>query len=363
MADDREELSELLDKVDMETYLDQEGIEYRRTHGTRGEQLNVQTCPVCGGSKWKVYLNTESGLGNCFHGDCETKFNKYSFIKAHAGLDGRGTIEHIKQFAKEQGWRPMRRATVEVAKKDVELLLPTSFEIPHEGKNLKYLENRGITADLAKYFHLRYCIEGWFRYPSPEGGWAFQDYSKRVIIPIFDLDGELVSFQGRDITGTSEKKYLFPPGFAATGAHLYNGQNVRNTERVLMGEGVFDVMAQKIAMDSDVNLRDVVPIGSFGKHLSGGNDNSQMQKFTVLFERGIREVTIMWDGEQKALEAAVKAGLEIMRLGFRVRIALLPFEKDPNEVPADIVVGAFYGAVTLTRLSASKLLLNNPYRK
>jgi DNA primase len=362
MADDNSDLPELLSQVDMETYLDREGIEYRRTHGTRGEQLNVQTCPACGGSKWKVYLNAETGLVNCFHGGCDKRtFNKYSFIAAHLGLAGRQVIDHIKQFAKESGWMPKRKATVAVNKKDTELLLPASFEIPHEGRNLKYLENRGVESDVAKYFHLRYCIEGYFRFPNPEGGWAFQDYSKRVIIPIFDLEGELVSFQGRDITGASEKKYLFPPGFAATGAHLYNGQNVVRTKRVLMGEGAFDVIAQKIALDGDPTLRDVVPIGSFGKHLSVGHNDSQLQKFLALRERGVEEVTIMWDGEHQAFLDAIQAGLELLKIGMRVRIATLPLGKDPNEVPPEVVQRAFFGATSLTKLSAVKLRMNNPY--
>lgn len=361
MADDNE-LPELLEQVDMESYLDREGIEYRRTHGTRGDQLNVQTCPACGGSKWKVYLNADSGLGNCFHGDCEKgTFNKYSFIAAHLGLTGRQVVDHIKQFAKESGWMPKRKATVAVSKGDTELMLPSSSAIPHAGRNLKYLENRGIDGDVARYFHLRYCWEGHFRFPDSEGGWAFQDYSRRVIIPIFDLDGDLISFQGRDITGEKDKKYLFPPGFAATGAHLYNGQNVHTTERVLMGEGAFDVIAQKIALDGDPALRDVVPVGSFGKHLSVGHADSQLQKFMELQKRGVREVTIMWDGEYQAFLDAIEAGLELLRLGLRVRIATLPHEKDPNEVAPDAVRRAFYGATTLTKLSAVKLRMNNPY--
>jgi DNA primase len=97
-------------------------------------------------------------------------------------------------------------------------------------------------------------------------------YNRRVLIPIYDLDGKLVSFQGRDITGTAEKKYLFPPGYArATGEHLYNGHNViGRPSDVVVGEGAFDVIAIKVAFDADPTLRDVVPVGTFGKHLSHG---------------------------------------------------------------------------------------------
>ncbi len=66
----KEEFREMMESVDMEEWLSHEGVEYRNTRGTKGEQLNVRTCPSCGKDEWKVYLNAETGLGNCFSGSC-----------------------------------------------------------------------------------------------------------------------------------------------------------------------------------------------------------------------------------------------------------------------------------------------------
>lgn len=349
------ELREVLERLDIEAYLDREGIEYRETHGSRGAQLNVKTCPACGGDKWKVFINAESGLGNCFSGSCEAKFNKFSFIRAHAGLDNKRTAAHIFQVVKEMGWRPPRKSVVAVNTNAGVLKIPHSLEIPINGRNLAYLQNRGITIAVAQYFHLRYCHRGLFPYTNDYGDRKFQDFSKRVIIPVFDLNGDLVSFQGRDITGEAEKKYLFPNGFASTGAHLFNGHNVHNTERVLVGEGAFDVMAQKIAIDGDPDLRDVVPVGTFGKHLSFGSDESQLAKFVELMRRGIKEVTIMWDGEIKATDDAVNAGMLLKGIGMKVRIAMLPADRDPNEVSAEVVRAAYWNAVPLDSKTGIKL--------
>lgn len=354
------ELQEALDTIDPGSYLDMEGVDYRRAYGTRGEQLNLKTCPVCGGSKWKVYVNADSGLGNCFHGDCETKFNKFTLIKAHSGLFGKALIEHIKHTSSELGWSPRKRVTsgadVEIIR--AELHLPESFELPYKGRNVKYLEDRGINADIAKYFHLRFCEEGYFTYPTPEGKNARQNYSRRIIIPIFDLNGTFVSFQGRDISGEAEKKYLFPPGFAATGSHLYNAHNVLpTTSRILVGEGVFDVMAQKIALDEEMSFRDIVPVGTFGKHLSAGEKDSQLEKFLMLKARGVKEVTFMWDGEKQARRDAVEAALLLKSAGFITRIAFLPEGKDPNEVPGSVVRKAFYEATALNKLTAARIML------
>lgn len=352
--DGNRELEEAIETIDMEYWLDQQGIDYRNTRGSSGEQLNIKECPCCGNENWKVYMNAESGLGNCFV--CEEKLNKWKFIRnILSDATPREVIEQIKQSAKEQGWRPARVTTAAVDEQS-DLLLPTSFALPHCGKSLKYLDNRGINSDIAKYFNLRISTNGVFKY-TLHGKAMVQDYSKRIIIPIYDMSGELVSFQGRDITGTAEKKYLFPPGYASTGSILYNAHNVIGLSHLVMGEGVFDVAATKIAMDGDVNLRDIGQIGSFGKHLSHGDTNSQLAKLIYLKEKGLKTLTYMWDGESKAIVAAVDSAMIVNQYGIQTRIAILPKDKDPNECNAAEVINAFYKAETINKLTATKIKL------
>jgi DNA primase len=345
-------INEILERLDPMDFLDREGIEYRETIGSNGRQLNVRTCPKCGGDKWKVFLNAETGLGNCFSGSCNAKFNKYLFMQAQLGISGRQLFEYIENLGREIGWRPPRKSQkVEIARPD--LVIPASYPIPIDGKNLAYLRNRGITIDVAQYFALRFCLKGWFKYKWEDGSEHFMNFSNRVIIPVFDLNGKLVSFQGRDITGEAEKKYLFPPGFAATGEHLYNGHNVINTESVVVGEGVFDVMACKIALDQDQHLRDVVPVGTFGKHLS----QKQLDNFLILKDRGVKNVTMMWDSEQQAIDDALVAAQQLKGVGFNVRVAILPNGKDPNEVAPAVVRQAYYAAMPYSMTNAVKIRL------
>lgn len=356
MTDRNAELQEALDTLDIEAWLDREGVRYKQARGASGRQLNIKECPCCGNSNYKVYLNADTGLGNCFSGDCEEKFNKWKFISKYLGVSHRAAIDHIKQVAKEQGWRPPKRQGAAVNLWG-ELKLPPSLPLPIKGRNLKYLDNRNITSDIAKYFNLRFCLRGAFDYRDERGRPMRQDYSNRIIIPVFDLDGELVSFQGRDITGTADKKYLFPPGFASTGTHLYNGHNAVGAERIVIGEGVFDVAATKIAMDGEMALRDVVPVGSFGKHLSIGDADSQLGKIMLLREKGLKQVTLMWDGEDRAIDDAIEAGLLLNRCGIQTRIALLPKDKDPNEVPPSVVRAAFWRAEVVNASIAARLRL------
>jgi DNA primase len=164
---------------------------------------------------------------------------------------------------------------------------------------------------------------------------GFQNFRRRVLIPVYDLDGVLVSFQGRDITGSAEQKYLFPIGYAVTGSHLYNGHNVSGTTRIVVGEGAFDVAAIKVAFDADPALRDVVAVGTFGKHLSFGEPGSQLEKFRRLKdERGIDRGDARCGTARCARPTTRSTPRSCCAgIGFKVRIAMLPPEKDPNEVP------------------------------
>ncbi|MDL2284428.1 hypothetical protein LJC19_04725 [Oxalobacter sp. OttesenSCG-928-P03] len=340
MKHNHDDLEELLEKIDIESYLDREGIDYKVRSGRSGTQLNLKECPYCGGDGWKVYLNADTGLGNCFSGSCDKKtFNKYSFIQGHTGLGGKALREHLRSVATEFGWRPPRKAVVAVHTDVKELKLPPTLPLPIKGRNLSYLQNRGIDLDACKYFHLSFCREGYF--------------GMRVIIPIFDLEGNLVSFQGRDITGSADEKYLFPAGFASTGEHLYNGHNVFKTDHIVVCEGVFDVIATKLALDRDPELRDIVPIGTFGMALSV----PQLDKFQILQRRGVKTITMMWDGEVAATKHAVAAGIQLKGLGFHVRLAMLPPGEDPNSIPPNIVRDSYYAAKSLDKVAAVQIIM------
>ena len=353
----REQLQELIELLDMEFWMEREGIHFQNNRGSRGPQLNVKECPCCGNSNWKTYIGAETGLGNCFV--CDQHFNKWSFIKNYFSGNIADTIESIESSAREQGWRPPKKSMAVNLR--TELKLPDSVAIPIQGRNLKYLENRHVDVDLAKYFALRFSMNGKFNYTDDSGQRKFQSYAKRIIIPIFDLAGDLVSFQGRDITGTAERKYLFPPGFASTGSVIYNGHNAHGAEHVVVGEGVFDVVAIKAALDQNMNTRDIIAVGTFGKHLSHGDDNSQLARLMDLKAEGLKTITFMWDGERQALHDAVDAALLVRSHGFNARVALLPKDRDPNEVTPDVVQRAFWSAKDINQVTATQLKLSKIY--
>jgi len=210
-------LSDEWNALPVETILDRAGVDYKLTSGASGTQINLRECPRCGNNHYKVYINQETGLGNCW--TCppgDNHFNKFSLAKALLRATSNGpVVNHLRALAKHQHWQPMVAPQAVTAKST--LIMPESVPLPHNGQLPHYLVNRGIDAITARQFGLRYCHEGKFIYDW-QGNPTEMNFSRRILFPIDDLMGRLVSFQGRDITGLAKKKYLFPPGHSTSGA-------------------------------------------------------------------------------------------------------------------------------------------------
>ena len=341
------------DEFSVSDYLDWIGVDYKVTHGTSGEQLNLKECPVCGDTRSKVYIGSETGLGNCFV--CGERFNNFTLVKSFNGLlTAKQVFEHVRLFLNEQGWRPKRSKHRAVSHNQGQLQLPEN--VP--AKDHPYLINRGVENYLISYFDLRYCEQGSYYYIDSDGDFKTQRFDERIIVPVYDLNGELKSYQGRDVTGTSDRKYLFPKGYASTGALLYNAYNVLGSKRIVLNEGVFDVVGTKRALDTVNALRNIGIVGSFGKALTLPKFNRNKDQLSALFEmraHGLQEVVFMWDGEHDAVKSAIKHAAKLTQYGIKSFVAMLPKGKDPGDANPDDVVKAYYGAEPVTLGSVARL--------
>ena len=335
--------NEALDQVDVERVLGDEGLDYRITWGRSGRLLNARQCPFCGNNKWKTYINAETGMGTCFAGSCtQGNFNKWQLMKAIFNLNTRDTRAKIEALAASQGWRPVRKV---VRYNPPPLAMPKNYKVDDLYALPKYLLDRGITTDLARYFDLRWCEDGMFAVQNPDGKVTTQSYANRVLIPIYDASGKMVSFQGRDATGTADRKYLFPPMYASTGSHLYNIQNWgEGMDTVVIGEGVFDVIGIKRALDA-AHINNMLPVGSFGMSLTvNQSGDDQMGKLLYLKELGLRQVIFLWDNEPKAIHNAIHAAHKVAMFGFKAYVAKLDTNKDPGEADVKAIHEAILNA-------------------
>lgn len=353
--------------VTAEELLDHHGVDYRRTSGSRGPQLNVRECPVCGGKDSKVFLSVDTGLGNCFHGSCGKTFNLWTFAAALTGFDKRQVAKMFDDIASMSGWKPKKKKVESVAVFEGDLKFPVSVPVDKRYGNIPYLEDRGISIDEAASFKLRICRDGVFKYKDEDGNDKKSIFSGRIIIPIFDLYGKLTTFQGRDFTGMAERKYLFPPRLPSTARFLYNGHRAfaEKWEHAVMGEGAFDVIAIQKAIDVAGDIMKAGAIGSFGKKLTLDatlGQSTQLNDLIALKTNGLKRITILWDGEREALNSAAKAAHKLKSYGFEIYIGFLPQGCDPAEVDTAAVQHAIRRALPFTRSLEMKIKLRNPYK-
>lgn len=332
-----------LDKLDPEQVIAFEGFEYKLSNGKSGPQINIKECPSCHSTDWKLYLNAETGLGKCHR--CDTGFNKYKLVKANRGITNhKDVMRALEDMSGLVSYRP--KTIVPRRQMNVDWNLPQNYKIELEEQVPQYLKDRNVNAKLCQRFDLRFCEYGFYSYKDFADKDKAVDFSQRIIIPIKDADGNLVTFQGRDITGSSSKKYLFPNMLPGTGRFIYNINNALKAKAkvVVLNEGCFDVFATTDALESDLKYKDFAACGTFGKHLSMGLENftseDQLSDLFRLSEEGVEEFVVLWDGELDAIKAATQTVVKLNECGLFATLAVLGGGLDPAETEASVLLDA-----------------------
>lgn len=150
--------------------------------------------------------------------------------------------------------------------------------------------------------------------------WQGKDYSLRIIIPVKDETGRIVSFQGRDITGDEHRmRYEACPKDKAVMnyKHLVYGADLAwNRDSVVAVEGVFD--AWKLGPGA---------VATFG---------TGMTKEQLLMLSHWKHVTFLFDPEPEAQKHAEEYAREVAMYGSDVDIAFEDFGTLPNGDKRDL---------------------------
>jgi DNA primase len=155
-----------------------------------------------------------------------------------------------------------------------------------------YLIERGTSfQDLLRY-NLHYCTDG--------------PFINRIIIPSYDIDGQLNFFTGRDFFNTSPLKYKNPQFSKNIIGFEYH---INWQFPITLCEGPMDAMAIKW---------NAIPL--FGKTISS-------KLFHRIIEKKVEEVYIALDVDAKDDATAIAEML--MKEGIKVHVANLP-DKDPS---------------------------------
>jgi DNA primase len=147
------------------------------------------------------------------------------------------------------------------------------------------------------------------------GNWQGKDFSYRLIIPVKDIDGNLISFLGRDITGKQELRYKnCPKELSAKPVKetLYNIEIAKDFDVVFVVEGVFDLW----------RIDKPQSVATFGIELS----QSQVKLLSMF-----RKIVFIFDPEEKAQHNAKTYAQRISATGcdaYTLDLRTAGFEKD-----------------------------------
>lgn len=357
-------LDEILADLDVESWLDDNSIDYKR--GSNADNLNLKACPFCGDERWRVYMSRSKKRGLCFHADCSAKFNLFGFAKQFLEADNKGTIRHFEAYAVNPSPKPHQRVAVATGGDGWEMPKNVSLPTP-EGDTHPYLIQRQILLSTQKAFDMRWCESGWYRWPDPADPTRMKgmNFAGRILLPITDVDGVIKTFVGRDVTGTSDRRYLFPSSLPGTGRFLYGANLCIGAAEVVMVEGPFDVHSTYQALSAHPKFRSYGVVGSFGISVGASDEKNddQINRLIYLKRHGLKHLTIMWDGEYNAYLKALDAGMTIIKkVGLAVSLALLPQDADPGDSDARTIYEAVDRRKTLTATSYVIGRMQNPYK-
>lgn len=189
--------------------------------------INIQ-CPFCSDKSNHGGFSIEKGNYQCWRCNGGHPARAVS-LAARIPLDT--AKELIRKYSHGVSKFSTPKASTKSSVKSITLPGKPISE-PHK----KYLEGRGFDPEELEFYH---GILG----TTDIGMWQGIDFRYRVIIPVYDVWGDLCTFQGRDYTGKQDLRYKCCPVDMAVTHHkhlLYGAELARKRSRIVVVEGVFD---------------------------------------------------------------------------------------------------------------------------
>jgi DNA primase len=213
-----------------------------------------------------------------------------------------------------------------------------------EGKTvgLSYFKERGLLNQTIEKFGLGYSKKGWEHFAKKalaegyseevlieaglirekESGGFFDFFRERVIFPIHNISGKVISFAGRALTVTDKgPKYINSPETEVYHKSkelygIYQGKrSISKLDTCLLVEGYLDVIT--LAQNGIENV-----VASSGTALTPGQIR--------LVSRLTKNVVVLFDGDEAGLKAAKRGVDVILEGGLNVKVVAMPEGEDPD---------------------------------
>jgi DNA primase len=213
---------------------------------------------------------------------------------------------------------------------------------PHSKAAREYLENRGISLETQRKFHIGFAPDSWDSVlnllkekgadeklieasglvsVNEEKNRVYDRFRGRIMFPVLDINGNPIAFGAR-ILGKGEPKYLNSPETPAytKGDHLYglfqNKDEIRKKKFAILVEGYLDLIA-------------LYQFGVQNTAASLGTAFTENQ--AKLLGRFSKKVVVNYDGDSAGIKAARRAIDTLVAADFDIKVLILPDGQDPDD--------------------------------
>ncbi len=311
----------------------------------------VGLCPFHHDTRPSFLVSPDKGICYCF--PCQKGGDIFSFYQQIEGVDFK---QALKDLAEKAGVTLPDRPTESVVNKDEKerlrdcLTAAVDFyakQLAGSASTKEYLAKRGVSAEEIATFGLGFAPDsfdatysyllkaGFSRKEIQTAGLGIQKdineekiydrFRNRLMFPIYDNQGRIAGFGGRTLAN-DDAKYL-----NTSDSPLYHKSSVlygfhhamkamRDTKRVILVEGYFDVLACH-----RVGIHEVVATCG----------TAMTEEHARLLKRSVDRVVLCLDQDRPGREAAERAFIIAAKEGLQVEGIVLP-DKDP----ADTVITA-----------------------
>ncbi len=333
-------VAEIQAKVDLLAYVSQY-VTLKR----RGREY-VGLCPFHAEKTPSFNLNPEKQVWHC-HG-CDAGGDLIKFVQRYENVDFPTALRMLATRAGvvlQETPGTQRRRSEREGIYEANAAAQRYFEaaLRKNAATQDYVKRRGIEPETAERFGLGYAPDSWdgltaalanagieARLAEQAGlinhrqqGDGYVDFFRnRLMLPIYNLTGEVMAFGGRAL-GDDPRKYL----------------NTRNTPAYTKGEHVYALyMARRAAATDDAIIVVEGYLDAIALHQAGFTNAvaSLGTAFTPEQARELRRVShnlyLCFDGDT-AGQAATARSIDMLRdEGLKIRIVQLPAGKDPDEL-------------------------------
>jgi DNA primase len=313
-------------------------------------------CPFHNEKSPSFSVNTQKQFYYCF--GCGAGGNALNFVMEHDKLEFVEAIEELARLAgmevprEEQSQQQQQKQASQKTYFSIMEQACDFFQLQlgqHDDKKIaiSYLQNRGLTSDVAHRFQLGYAPKGWDNLKegiannedtltkmielgllvhNEEKKRIYDFFRERITFPIRDSRGRCIGFGGRILTSEKTAKYLNSPEtpIFSKGKELYGLYEAKkfsqNLTQLLVVEGYMDVIAlAQFGIDYAVAA------------LGTATSDIHIQRMSKI----VPNIIFCFDGDNAGRKAAIRAcenALPLVNDQTSLKFIFLPDGEDPDSM-------------------------------